>query len=67
MGLEIKPTGPLLPLGPSCPLQAILLGDLVGWSLQQAATLDPANSNVKKSALNGHYNLQRAVIPTEYI
>ncbi len=37
-----------LPLGPSCPLQAILLGDLVGWSLQQAATPDPANSNVNK-------------------
>jgi hypothetical protein len=31
IGIEIRPQSAFLPLGPSCPLQTILLSDLVGF------------------------------------
>ncbi len=69
---------PLLPLEPSCPLQTILLSDLVVWrtfffkfEVRQTAIivcsglLHPTQQVqiLKKSAENVHFNLQRAVVP----
>jgi hypothetical protein len=62
---------PFLPLGRSCPLQTILLSDLVGCDspLQIVMAVCPTtpdpeslNSN-KKRVPNCHYYLQRAVTP----
>jgi hypothetical protein len=41
IGLDIRPQSALLPLGPSCPLQIILLSDLVvcGSQLQKVMAL----------------------------
>jgi hypothetical protein len=67
------PRSGLLPLGPSCPLQTILLSDLIGCGslLQKVMAVwrtffkfdacQTTKSN--KIARNGHFNLQRAVVP----
>jgi hypothetical protein len=58
LGLKV----PVLPLALSCPLQTILLSDLVGCGspLQMAVCLHFFEI---LSAPNGHYYLQRAVTP----
>ncbi len=55
---------PFLPLGPSCPLQTILLSDLVGCgSPLQIVMAVCLHFFEILSAPNCHYYLQRAVTP----
>jgi hypothetical protein len=60
IGLEIRP---LQPLGPSCPLQTILLGDLVGCGNPLQIVMAVWRTFFNLSALNSHYSLQRATTP----